>query len=132
MMPGYEEIANGGLGDEPVDHEGRARRDEDAQIAAGGDRAKGQLVVVAVLAHLRQGRLVHDRRGRDVVTADGAEGRARTDSGHGQATPEMPHPFVEGVEGAADGPPLARDDAHHDEQRDDHQDVVRSDSRRWW
>ena len=119
---GDEQVGDVVLGDEAVHDEGGARRDQDAEVAAGGDGAERQLVVVAVLPHLRQRRLVHRHRRGDVVAADGPERGARAHGGHGQAAAQVPQPLVEALERGADDSSGPRDDAHEHEQRDDDQD----------
>ena len=79
---GQEQLADRLLGEEAVDQEDHARGNEDAERAAGGDRARRKLRVVAELAHLRQRHCRHRCCRRHAGAADGGEARAGGDRRH--------------------------------------------------
>ena len=114
---GGEQFADIGLGQDAVDHQQHAGRDQDAEGAAGGDRAGRQPVVVAVTAHRRHGDLRHGRRGGEAGAADRAEAAAGDDRRHRQAALAMAQKGVGGgvqfLRQAGPGDEVA----HEDEQR---------------
>ena len=120
---GREQLADAGLGHDPVeDHDGRGR-DQDAERAAGGDRAGGELVGVAVAVHRRVGDLGEGRGGGDRGAADRAEAGAGEHRRHRQAAAQVAD---EGVGGPVQllrhaGP--GDEVAHQDEERHHRQHV---------
>ncbi len=120
---GDEQLADAGLGHDAVDHHDDRRRDQDAERAAGRDRAGGERVAVAVLAHRRIGHLGEGRGGRDRGAADRAEAGAGDDGGHGKPAAPVAEEAVGGVIELVGHPRAHHEVAHQDEQRDDRQRV---------
>src|SRR5262249_58908134 len=79
-----QELADGGLGGDAVDHHGDAGRDQDVERGADADRAGGELVGIAVAAHFRHGDLGHHRGGGRARARHGAEYAAGEDRGDGE------------------------------------------------
>jgi hypothetical protein len=121
--PGHEELSHGLFRHDPVDDEDRARRDQDAEAATGGDDARRQGGIVVVLLHLRQGDRRHRGRRRAGRAADGGEAGAGPDGGDGHAARQVPEELVGGVEEPAADPRMVGDLSHQDEQGD-HRQVV--------
>ena len=114
---GRKQLADVRFGDDAVDHHDRRRRDHDAQRAAGGDDAGGQVVGVAELLHRRIRHLAHRGRGGDRRAADGAEPGAGQDRGVRQPATHVPDQRVRQAEQFV-REARARDEvAHQDEQR---------------
>ena len=121
---GDEELADGGLGQQPVDDEDHRRRDQDPEGAPGRDRSGGQAVVVAEPAHLRHRHLRHRRGGGERRSADGGESGARADRRHREAAPEVAEEGVGGPVQLARETALVHEQPHQDEERNDGQAVV--------
>ena len=97
------------------------RRDEDAEGAAGHDRAEGDLVVVIAPQHGRQGDDAHGyHRGAD-HPHHGRQNGGRDDGGRRQAAPQATHPLVDDVEHLLDQPGAFEHRGHEDEERDGRQ-----------
>ncbi len=115
---GDEQLADRGLGRDAVDHHADARRDQDVERRADPDRARRQLVGVAVAAHLRHGDARHHRRRRQARPRHGAEDAAREDGGDGQAAADAREPVgaggVEIASEAAGGGEVGHQDEHGD------------------
>ena len=77
------------LGQNGVDHEAGGRRDQDAEGAAGGNRARRQLLVVAIAFHFRQCHLAHGQGRGDGRAAERGESRASEHGGVGKPAAEM-------------------------------------------
>ena len=95
---GDEQPADAFLGQDAVDHQQDTGRDQDAQGAAGGDRAGGQEIRVAVAAHRWHRHLGHGRGGGDAGAADRSEAAAGDHRGHRQAAAEMTQEGIRGGE----------------------------------
>ena len=91
---GDKEITDAGFGQNAVEHQDDAGRDQDADNAAGGDRAGGQAFGVVVTLHLGQGDFGHGRRGCQGGAADRSKSPAGADGGQRQTTPEGADPGV--------------------------------------
>jgi len=121
----HEQLADGDAGDRAVDDEQDARRNEDAERAAGADDAATERLVVASPDHCRQrhdGQ--HDRRpGYDAETR--RQQRTDDDGGNGDAAPQAAEDVVHGAEELLADSRLLDHRSHEDEQRDGEQDVVR-------
>src|ERR671931_26059 len=76
---GGEELADVGLGHDAVDHHDGGRRDQDAERAARGDRAGGEVIGVAELLHRWVSDLGESGGGGDRRAADRAEARTAHD-----------------------------------------------------
>ena len=74
-MPGGEQRGNRDVGDDAVDQHGVARRDEDAERAAGDDHACGEGLVVLRVQHRADEQQTHRDNGR----ADDAGRRGKED-----------------------------------------------------
>ncbi len=120
---GGEELADVRLGDDAVDHHDGGRRNHDAERAAGGDDAGGEVVGVAVALHRRVGDAAHRGSGGDGRAADGSEARAGDDRGVRQAAAHMADEAVGGAEQLVREPGAGDEVAHQDEQRHDAQRV---------
>ena len=121
--PGQEQAADGFLGEDGVDHEARAGRDEDAQGAARGDGAGGQPRVVAVGAHLRQGHLAHGHGGCHGRTGERGESGASGDGGGRQSAAPVTEPGVgRGIEVPAHAG--NRGEVSHEHEQRDHDKFV--------
>ena len=114
---GGEQLADAGLGHQPVDHQDHARRDQDAERAPGGDRGRGEAVGIAVAAHRRHGDLGHRRRGREAGSADRREPAAGDDGRHRQAAAPVAEKGVARAVELARKPRAGDQVAHQDEQR---------------
>ena len=121
--PGDEQRADAGLGEDAVDDEDDARRDQDPEGAAGRDRSGGEAVGVAEAPHRRHRHLGHRRRGRQARAADGAEAAAGDDGGHRQAAAAVAEEGVRGGIELVREPRAADEGAHQDEQRH-HRELV--------
>ena len=108
----------------PHDDQHDRRRDEDAERAAGGDRAGGHLHVVAGFVH-RPRR--HDAENGDRCADDAGrrckDGRDEQDRDE-QGAPRARHHQLHRPEQPLHQPRLFHDDAHEDEQRHRDQLVV--------
>jgi hypothetical protein len=121
---GGEQLADAGVGHDPVDdHDGR-RRDQDAERPARGDRADRELVGIVVLAHRRIGDLGHRRRGRDRRAADRAEACAREHGRHRQAAAQVADDGVAGAVELLRHAGAGDEVAHQDEERHHRQRVL--------
>jgi hypothetical protein len=108
-----------------VDDQHDRRRDQDAQGPARGDRARGELHVVAGVQHRphRDDAHQHDD-GADDARGDAPE-RAHEQGRDGQRGGHAPERELDAVEHAVDERGPLHDVAHEDEQRDRQQGVVR-------
>ena len=120
---GDEQLTDRGVGDDAVEQQDQAGRDQHAERAAGGQHAAGQAVVVAQLLHLGQGHAADRERPHHRRAAHRTEaGACRNAAVGGRAA--HPHPAVHELEQiGADG--RAPDQfAQEHEQRHGQQDVV--------
>lgn len=92
--PRDEQVADGLLRQHAVNDEGGARRDEAADGPRTGQRAHGELVVVAVLAHLREGDGGHGDAARQHVPDDGPEQRAGGHAADGEPAAQVSEPLA--------------------------------------
>ena len=81
---GQIKLADRDLVDDPEQNHCDARRDQDAERAAGGDAADAHSSVVAALEHFRNRRAADRRRSRRARAADRAEAAAGDDAGDRQ------------------------------------------------
>ena len=124
---GEEQPADRLLGQDGIDHHAGARRNEDAERAAGRDHAGREAVAVAVAAHLRQRDLADGRRARDRGAGQRREAGAACDGRAGKPAAPMPDPGVgRGVEVARHAG-QRRELPHQHEQRNDAQRIERGD-----
>ena len=86
---GDQQLADRGLGRDAVDHHRDARRDQDVERRADADRARRQLVRIAVAAHFRHRDLRHHRGGRHARAGHGAEDAAGEHGGDGEPAPDV-------------------------------------------
>ena len=121
--PRGEQLADIGLGHDAVEHQRDAGRDQDAQGAAGGDRAGRQAVGIAEAAHRRHRDLGHGGGGREARPADRAEPAAGNDRRHRQPATAVPEPLVGRLVEVVADPRPGDEIAHQDEQRQ-HREVV--------
>ncbi len=121
---GDEQLADILLRDDGVDDQRHRGRDHDAERAAGGDRAGGETVAVAVMPHRRDGDLGHGRGGRQRRTADGGKAGAGDHRRERKPAAEAAEAGIGGVVKVAREIGAVDERAHQDEQRDDAQIVV--------
>ena len=107
-----------GFGGDPVDDHRHRRRDQDAECAAGGDRARGDLVGIAALAHLGDAHLADRGAGGGTGAGHRGEKGAGAEVGHHQPARHLRQPAFERL--VEIGPRPGRRDrrAHDDEHRD--------------
>ena len=122
---GDQKLADRGLGGDAVDHHGDARRDQNVERRADADCSRGQLVGIAVAAHLRHGDLRHHRGRRGAGAGHGAENAAGEHGGDGEPAPDVRAPVGGGGVEVAGEPARRREERHQDEHRDRGQRVVR-------
>ena len=127
---GEEQLADRLLGENGVDHHAGARRDQDAERAAGGDHAGGEAVAVAVAAHLRQRDLADGRRARDRGAGQRREPGAGRDRRAGEAATPMADPGIGGGVEIARHSGQGRELSHQDEQRNDAERIRRCEVKR--
>jgi hypothetical protein len=114
-----------GLDDDGVDDEHDRRRNEDAEGAAGGERAGRQRRLVAVALQLGQGDLAHGGGGRGRGAADRAEAAAGGDRRHGDAAAEPADPGIGAAEKVVAEAAAIGEPAHENEHGEDREVVVR-------
>ena len=116
------ELRDRGLGQHAIDDHVDRRRDQDAERAAGGDRAEEEALVVAVAVDLLDRDRADRRGGRDRGAADRREQRAGADVGVHQPArqPGQPvrHRGVHALGDAGAQQDLAEQDEHRDRDQD--------------
>ena len=122
---GEQQPADRLLGQQAVDDECGARRNQDAERAAGGDHAGGEPVAVVVAAHLGQADLAHGHRRGDARSRHGGKARAGEDGGVREPAAHMADPGIGGGIEVARHPGHRSEIAHQHEQRDDGEIVDR-------
>ena len=122
--PGHVELADRGLGDQPVDDEGDAGRDEVAEGAPRGQRAQDHPRAVACLLEVGQGHRADGGGGGHARPGDGREDRARDDVGVQEPARQSAEPEVEGAVELIGQTGAEQDLAHQDEQGHRHQHEV--------
>ena len=122
---GDQELADGGLGRDAVDHHGDARRDQDIERRADADRAGGEFVGIAVAAHFRHGDLGHHRRRGSARAGHGAEDAAGEDGGDRKPALDVRAPVAGSGVKVAREPARGGEKCHQDEHRDRRQRVIR-------
>src|SRR5690606_27841184 len=90
---GRKQFADGLLGENAVDDEHAAGRNQAAHGSAGSDATGGKARRVVVLAHFRYGYHAHGGGGGEARAADRTEAGAATHGGHGQSTPVVAPEF---------------------------------------
>ena len=122
MNAGLEQGDDIGLHHDRVDDQHDRRRDQDAERAAGRERAGGERARIVVAAQFRQCDLAHHRSGRERRAADGAERRRsrrpppwRCRRGDGRSS------TLAARNSARLMPALLGEMAHQQEQRNDRQ-----------
>ena len=115
---GREKLRHALLRDRRIDHEDDRGRNENAKAAAGRDRARGEAVVIAGLAHFRQGDAGHRRGGGDRGAADGTKTGGCENGCNRQAATDARQAHARGVEEIGREPRARGDITHQDEQRD--------------
>ena len=118
---GEEQPADRGLGGDAVEDEGDRRRDQDAERAAGADRAGGDVVRIAAAAHLRNAHLADRRAAGRRRAGQRGEDRAGAEVGDDEAAGQAVEPAVERLVEVLAGRRRADRRAHHHEHRDRHQ-----------
>ena len=127
---GEEQPADRGLGGDAVEDERDRRRDQDAERAAGADRAGGDVVRIAAPAHLRNAHLADGRAAGGRGAGERGEDRAGAEVGDHQAAGHAVEPAVERLVEVLAGGRRADRRAHHHEHRDrDQREVVQARSR---
>ena len=121
---GDEQPADRGLGGDAVDDHGDRGRDQDAQGAAGRDRAGRQAVGIAALAHLGHAHLADGGAGRRRGAGERGEDRAGADVGDHQPARHPVQPAVQRLVEVGAGPRGGDGAAHQDEHRDRQQGEV--------
>jgi hypothetical protein len=107
-----------------VDDEQDRGRDQDAQRAAGGDDAAGELLVVAGLEHRRQRDQPHQRDHRAHDAGGGGEKGAGDERGHRHRAGKKAQAHLQAVEQPVQDVGPLDDVAHEQEQRDRDQHIV--------
>ena len=120
---GDEQLADVGRGHDAVDHHDHARRNEDAERAAGGDRAGGEAVGVAVAPHRRHRHLGHGRRRRHARAGHRGKAAAGGDRRHRQAAAAVAEERVGAIVELLAEAGAIDEAAHEDEQRQ-HREIV--------
>ena len=120
---GGEQLGDVLLGQDGVDHERHAGRNQDAERAPGGQCAGGQALRIAVALELRQRHRGDGGRGGHRGAANGAECGAGDHRGHRQPAAKARHGRRSHLEQGAADAALGGEVAHQDEQRD-HRQVV--------
>lgn len=116
--PGDEQVGDALFRKDAVDDEIRARRDEAADAAGTGERADGQLVVIAVPPHFGQGDGHHGDTADQGVAHHRAEGGTGTHAGYGEAAAEMTAPVAGRAVQVFAEPAVETEEAH---QQKEHQ-----------
>ena len=101
-----------------VNDEGGARRDEAADGPRTGQRAHGELVVVAVFAHFREGDGGHGDAARQHVPDDGPEQRAGGHASDGEPAAQVPEPFARAAVDVLPKPGVEAQIAHEHEEHE--------------
>ena len=112
-------------GDGAVHDQQHRRRDQDAEAAAGGDRAGRHLGVVAGLQHRRKREQPHQRHHRADDAGGGGEDGAGDDGRHRERARDARRREVQALEQPVDQRRPLDEVAHEHEQRDGDQHVVR-------
>ena len=115
---GDEQPADRGLGGDAVEDEGDRRRNENAERAAGADRAGGDLVRIAAAAHLRNAHLADGGAAGGRRAGERREDRAGAEIGNHQPAGQPVEPAVERLVEILAGRRGADRRAHHHEHRD--------------
>ena len=118
------ELGNRGVGHHAVDDHVDRGRDQDAERAAGGERAEEQRLVVLVLVDLAHRHDADGRRGGDARPRDRAEQRARADVGMHQPAGQPRQPLHQGGIHALGRAAAQQDLAEHDVEGNGRQDEV--------
>ena len=118
------------LGDRGVDHQNDRRRNQDAEAAAGGERAGGKPGVVAGLAHFRQRDARHGGGGRHRRAAHRAEAGGRRQRADREAAAHAGQNHARRLEQVGRQAGHRRDLAHQDEQRQHRQRIGGADVER--
>ena len=92
---GEEQTADRGLGGDAVEDEGDRRRDQNAERAAGADRAGGHVVRIAAPAHLRNAHLADGGAAGGRRAGERGEDGAGAEIGNDQAAGHAIKPAVE-------------------------------------
>ena len=121
---GEIEAGHGGGGDQTVKDEVDRRRNQNAERAAGCQRAEKQAFVVAADLDLRQRHHADGGRRRDARAGGGRENGARADVGVHQPARQPGQPFGDGIIDAHGNAGAQQHLAQHDEHRDGDQDVL--------
>ena len=121
---GKKQPADRGLGGDPVQDEGDRRRDQDAERAAGADRAGGHVVRVAAPAHFRNAHLADGGAAGGRRARERGKDRAGSDIGDHQTAGHAIEPAVERLVEVLAGGRRADRRAHHDEHGYRHQREV--------
>ncbi len=115
---GDEQTADRGLGGDAVEDEGDRRRNQNAERAAGADRAGGDVVRIAAPAHLRNAHLADGRAAGRRRAGERGEDRAGAEIGDHQPARQAVEPAVERLVEILAGRRGADRRAHHHEHRD--------------
>ena len=121
---GEQQPADRLLGEDAIDDERCARRDENPERAAGRDRAGRKAVIVLVALHLGQADLAHGDRRRDARSRDGGKAGAGHDRRGGKAAAPMADPCIGRAEQRTAHAGRRREIAHQHEQRNDREIVI--------
>jgi hypothetical protein len=124
MMPAMNRRPIEVSGGDAVEDHGDAGRDQDAQRAAGGDRAGGEVGVVAALAHLGDAHLADRRAGRRRGTGERREQRAGAEVGNHQRAGHAVQPARQRLVEVGAGARGSDRRAHDDEHRQGHQGEI--------
>ncbi len=121
QQSGEEQAADGCLGGNAVDDHGDARRDQDAERAAGGDGTGGDFIGIAALGHLGDAHLADGRAGRRRRTGERREDGTGAEIGEnepaGHAVEPAVQPFVQIPAGRRRGYGAAHQDEHRDRDK---------------
>jgi hypothetical protein len=107
------------FGDRGIDHENDRWRNEDADAAAGGERAGGEARMISGGAHFRQRDPRHCRRRRHRGAAHRAEAGRCGDGADGEAAAHAGQRHARRLEQVGRQAGDRGDLAHQDEQRQD-------------
>ena len=115
---GEEQTADRGFGGDAVEDEGDRRRNQDAERAAGADRAGGHVVRIAAPPHLRNAHLADGRAAGRRGAGERGEDGAGAEIGNHQSARHAVKPAVERLVEILAGRRRADRRAHHHEHRD--------------
>ena len=121
---GCKQLGDVLLRQDGVNYQHDRGRDQDAQGAAGRERAGRQGAGIAGPAQFGQRHLAHGRRGGERGAADRSEARACADCSHSDATLAMPEESFGGLEQSLGHAADRRELPHQQEQRHDRQRMV--------